>query len=223
MAVSIEGIVGTITSVCKGPYNFNSSTGMCVPKPDCKVRDPADPCVAYPRIPGIGGGNGGNGGIIGGPGAPGITDPGYGGAGAGPCPTGYFWDGTGCAKEGFVGTVQRGLPGGASGYLEWTPTSTPFGAGYVPVSTSQTRLLCPPGYVLFGNKNGMSPGQEVCMPKGGAPRSLRKWVPGARPLLTGGEMKTLRRAKTLENKVKRAWKAAGSPGKPRPCSTRRKR
>jgi len=85
----------------------------------------------------------------------------------------------------------------------------------VPYTGSVPTRRCPPGAVL-GKDN-------LCYQKGAIRNSDRKWPKPTAPLLSAGEMKTLRKIKSLENKVKRAWQAAGSPGKPKPCSSRRKR
>jgi hypothetical protein len=83
-----------------------------------------------------------------------------------------------------------GMMGGVSPYVETTQRSS-----------------CPTGYVL--GRDGL------CYDKRVIPNKLRKYPRGRRPLLTGGEMKVLSKAKTLENKVKRAWTAAGKPGQTR--------
>lgn len=153
--------------------------------------------------------------------SPGTTSAGLGlTGGSNACPTGYRWDGTRCVQEGIGGVAARILPGGNTGVYTGGATGiNDFGMLYeapnvVAIPTSRCRA----GYVL--GRDGM------CYAKGTIQNRMRKWPKGTRPLLTGGEMKTLRKVKSLENKVKRAWQAAGSPGKPRPRScktpTRRK-
>jgi len=150
------------------------------------------------------------------PSSPGTTIPGYTpGIVATQCPTGYRWSGTQCVAEGFGGWVERVLPGGATGTLPETPggaggaTMGAFGIpAMMPFQVGTINggpiLRCPSGAVL-GKDN-------LCYMKGSIPNQHRKWPRGTRPLLTGGEMKTLRKIRTLENKVKRAWTSAGKPG-----------
>jgi len=59
----------------------------------------------------------------------------------------------------------------------------------VPEAQSRTRLSCPPGMVL-GRDN-------LCYPKQVLRRDsrFRKWRPGVRPILTGGERNAIRKAK----------------------------
>jgi len=204
---TIGGLIGSVIpgeSRCPGPYNYDPVTGGCVPKPDYLTRT--------------------GGGEL--PGSPGVNITGYGTSGltSTQCPTGYRWDGSRCVVEGIGGYVERMLPGGSTGVL-------PQGSGgygeavvgafgvpaLVPAQVGQINggpiLRCPTGAVL-GKDN-------LCYMKGSIPSKYRKWRPGPRPLLTGGEMKMLRKINTLENKVKRAWSMAGKPGQ-RKCSTRRK-
>ena len=183
-------------SVCPGPYNYNASTGMCIPKEDCKQRQPSDPCVAYPA----GGSN-----VIGisGPGATGLTDPGYTGGSTGPCPTGYTWDGTQCIATGITGTVQRILPGGQTGTgvdVYGQAVMGSFGRPALqPYVAQQVVRRCPRGTVL--GKDGL------CYDK--IANGDRMWPRGPRPMMTGGEMKTLRKADALKKKVKRLATSSG--------------
>lgn len=77
-------------------------------------------------------------------------------------------------------------PGGrpAMTAAQGTPTLGFYGVGIVPVPTQQTKLRCPEGYVL-GKDN-------VCYDS--LPKTKRKWNPGSRPLLTGGEMNAISKA-----------------------------
>lgn len=139
--------------------------------------------------------------------------------GASSCPAGTTYDpATGQCKVGGVkGAVQRGLPGGATGYVaqEFTPT-TAFGMqGFVPQTVPQTRLMCPAGYVLYGNKSGRNPGMEICLPKGFLANKHRKWPKSPNPALSAQDMRTLNRIRTLQNKIKRVATTAGFTTKKR--------
>lgn len=154
------------------------------------------------------------------PSSPGVQTTGFGPT---PCPTGYRWDGTRCVATGVGGMLERFIPGGETGVLPTQPvttTGTTMGAFGIPASmpfqVGQTQygpiLRCIGGSVL-GKDN-------LCYPKGSIPNKHRKWPRGARPLLTGGDMKTLRKINSLQGRVKRAWASAGKPGNrpaPKPC------
>jgi len=124
-----------------------------------------------------------------------------------PCGQGYEFRNGRCEKTGLGGAAERFLPGGETGYYgaDFTPTSAFGMAGFVPQAMQTQRLVCPKGYVLFGKE----PGMEVCLHKGAMPNKLRKWPKGARPVMTAQDAKTLRRAKALQNKVKRIATGAG--------------
>lgn len=153
------------------------------------------------------------GGLIGGgetPTSPGVQPTGL--TTPGQCPQGYQWNGQQCVATGFAGTIQQWLPGGQTGTMQdqfgqavmggfGIPAMVPAQVGTI---NGGPILRCPTGAVL-GKDN-------LCYQKGSIPNKHRKWPKGPRPLLTGGEMKTLRKVKSLENKVKRAWTAAGKPG-----------
>jgi len=183
-------------SVCPGPYNYNPATGMCIPKADCKQRQPSDPCVSYPA---------GGSKVIGtiGPGATGLTDPGYTGGSTGPCPSGYQWDGKQCIATGISGTVQRILPGGQTGTgsdVYGMAVMGSFGRPALqPYVAQQVVRRCPPGTVL--GKDGL------CYDK--IANGDRMWPRGPRPLMTGGDMKVLRKAEALKKKVKRLATSSG--------------
>lgn len=168
------------SSRCPGPYNFDPVTGGCVPKADYGAR------IGYPIGPGTGGRGGGLG-LSGG------------------CPEGHVWRNGRCEQVGVGGALERWLPGGETGtgvdvYGEATVGS--FGMpALVPATVSQPTRRCPPGAVL-GKDN-------LCYQKGAIPNKWRKWPKPPRPALTAGDMKTLRRAKSLQNKVKRAAQGAG--------------
>jgi len=114
------------------------------------------------------------------------------------CPDGFEPDGRGgCNRAGIVGAVQRFLPGGSTGTTVAT-TTAPAAFGIPTMAPfRETRLVldCGPGWVL-----GMD---SLCYPKKMIPNKFRKWPRGTKPFLTGGEVRTLRRAKSLEKRFKR--------------------
>lgn len=188
---AIPGIIQTGTSLltggrskCPGPYNYNPQTGGCDPKPDYWDR--------------VGGGEAG--------GSPGVLPTGF--ATPNACPTGYVWDGARCKAAGVGGTVERILPGGETGYGMDVYGEAVVGAfgkpALVPYVASVPTARCPPGAVL-GKDN-------LCYAKGSITNAERKWPKPTRPLLSAGDMKTLRKINSLQNKVKRAWQVAGKPG-----------
>jgi hypothetical protein len=139
---------------------------------------------------------------------PGSTDPGYTTPGiTGGCPTGYKWNGQECVAEGIKGWTQRVIPGGESGVYEGSASGLLPGAE-APQFVNRVTAMCPTGFVL--GRDG------ACYDRRVIPNKLRKYPRGRRPLLTGGEMKVLTKARSLEGKVKRAWTAAGKPGQTRP-------
>lgn len=94
--------------------------------------------------------------------------------------------------------ITAALPGGeplvsAAG---GTPVRGLYGAGFAPVMETRDHRTCPPGFVL-GKDN-------VCYDH--LPRSKRKWDPGMKPLLTGGDRAAIRKAATAARKLKRAKK-----------------
>lgn len=69
-----------------------------------------------------------------------------------------------------------------------------YGAGLVPAMRSVTVNRCPPGAVL-GKDN-------ICYNRRDIRRDERKWVPGRRPLLTGGDLNAISRAARAAGKMK---------------------
>jgi len=97
---------------------------------------------------------------------------------------------------GIVGAVQRILPGGATGFEASFGEAVmgPFGAALVPVTFERTVSRCLGGMVLAGPPGG----PYLCYNKGTrGVAAFRKWPPGTKPFLTGGDVKCLRRANTL--------------------------
>lgn len=114
-----------------------------------------------------------------------------------PCATGYHKDAQGkCVRSGVIGMGQRVFPGGQTGTqadIYGEAVLGRYGAALVPAEEAVLVRRCPPGSVL-GRDN-------LCYDH--LPKSDRKWRPGTKPLLTGGDMRTLRRARSLENRLKR--------------------
>ena len=125
--------------------------------------------------------------------------------GSNPCPTGYRWNGTACVEEGVGGTVARILPGGDTGYGSDIYGQAVVGAfgrpGIVPATEPITTRRCPPGMVLGKD--------DVCYARSSIRNSDRKWPKPPRPVLSASDMKTIRRIKTLQNRVKKAAQTTG--------------
>lgn len=105
------------------------------------------------------------------------------------------------ARPGIVGTVQRFLPGGATGFVEGGGEAVMgrFGAALVPGSEEVLTLDCLPGMVLGKD--------ELCYNRRDIRNSDRKWPRGRRPLGTPGELAALAKAarfgRRMESTVKR--------------------
>lgn len=119
--------------------------------------------------------------------------------------------GGGCRPPSFrVGTQcvdpTAALPGGrpfvspAGGVTVGGPPMTPvlgfYGVAVQPAAMTVTRHRCPPGFVL-GKDN-------LCYDH--LPKSKRKWNPGRKPLLTGGELNAISTAERAAKKLQRQRK-----------------
>ena len=105
------------------------------------------------------------------------------------CPQGYKPDGRGgCQLEG-IGPYLPGDVGRQD--FGWQATNGRYGAGYVPIAVQSTRRACPDGSVL--GKDG------ICYDS--LPRSQRAHNPGTKPLLTGGDVSALNRARRLQKSI----------------------
>lgn len=105
-----------------------------------------------------------------------------------------------CERVGIIGEVQRLLPGGATGFQEngfgdgfGAAVMGRFGPALVPMSRPSTTLRCPRGSKL-GKDN-------LCYDH--IAKRDRKWNPGTKPMLTGGQVNTLRRARRIEDRLKK--------------------
>lgn len=115
------------------------------------------------------------------------------------CPPGYEKRNGECLETGVRGTIRRTLPGGRSGTLEdvmGEPVNGRYGVGVVPSERVTSVLDCPSGMVL-GKDN-------ICYER--LRKSERKWPPGRKPLLTGGEMNAITIAKRAAEKLHRTKK-----------------
>lgn len=132
------------------------------------------------------------------------------------CPPGTRADSSGrCATTGVRGTIERILPGGRTGFQ---PASSgllgmlsggpepPAEVGTITRNDGSVGpiLRCPPGMVLAIDNQCYAKGL-----KGLA--NFRKWKPPAKPFLSGGDVKILRRADTLRRgkSTKKTLKALG--------------
>lgn len=71
-----------------------------------------------------------------------------------------------------------------------------YGPGIRPGVETIDRRVCPPGFVLGKD--------EVCYER--LSRKRRKWDPGMKPLLTGGDRAAIRKAAAAGRKLKRSKK-----------------
>jgi len=73
----------------------------------------------------------------------------------------------------------------------------------VPVAEPRTRLTCPPGMVLGED--------DLCYPKAILRRDsrFRKWRPGRRPVLTGGDLNAISRARRAVTRARGAVSSLG--------------
>lgn len=106
-----------------------------------------------------------------------------------PCPKGYHRGANGgCVIDG-PGSY---LPGdvGKPDYV-WTPQYGRYGAGVTPVLVQMNRRACPAGMVV--GKDGLCYDHLA--------RTNRLHNPGAKPMLTGGDMNALRTAHRLQKQI----------------------
>jgi len=128
---------------------------------------------------------------------------------AGPCPDGYYKiAGTDtCINPLAAPPGGKPLTVGAGGVAVvgsfGMPGISPSVVGNITKNDGTTGpiLRCPSGMALAND--------NVCYVRSLIPKQFRKWNPGMKPLLTGGERKVLTRANTLRGKVKTLATASG--------------
>lgn len=117
------------------------------------------------------------------------SGPQGGGGGVSNCPAGYKPDGKGgCQLEGVAPYIPGDVGRPDTG---WTPVAGMYGMGASPIPVQQTVRACPPGYVL-----GMD---GVCYDH--LERRFRAHKPGRKPMLTGGDLNALSRARQLQKSI----------------------
>lgn len=131
--------------------------------------------------------------------------------GPGNCPTGTVWD------SGIQACVSPKSPVGqrALGDQWGEAVKGRYGAALVPATRTVTTSYCPPGAVL--GKDGF------CYNRRDLRKDERKWNPGTPPLLTGGDVNAIRKAKRAAGRLERKTKALQSMGmikKPAPRTKR---
>jgi len=111
-----------------------------------------------------------------------------------------------CQRSGIVGATQRFLPGGATGFQPeqfGAAVMGAFGAALEPAAMASTRLMCPRGTVL-GRDN-------LCYNRRDLRKSERKWDPGTKPVLTGGQVNTLKKAQRIQERMKKLGLTGTAP------------
>ncbi len=117
------------------------------------------------------------------------------------CPSGFERVGDECHRSGFIGDLQRFLPFGETGTAEPIAAGElqavmgRFGPALVPAARETITRVCLPGMVVA--KDGL------CYNRRDVTNKERLYPRGTRPLLTGGEMKILRKARSLDAKLHR--------------------
>jgi hypothetical protein len=114
------------------------------------------------------------------------------------CPPGYTRDQkTGGCKIIGVGSYIPGDIGKPD--FVWTPIAGRYGIGVTPVAVQQQRRICPKRHVLGDD--------GICYK--GIPRRDRAWDPGAKPMLTGGDLNAMRRTRKLQKTLAKAQRIYG--------------
>jgi len=136
----------------------------------------------------------------------------------GGCAPGFIHQGQGrCLKPGVdcgveidlpgpIAAIERFLPGGATGTQQagGQAIAGAFGMpAIVPLQVPSSRFDCPPGMVL-GKDN-------LCYPRQVLRRDskFRKWRPGPRPILTGGQRSAIRKARSAVSSAREAISGFG--------------
>lgn len=131
------------------------------------------------------------------------------------CPEGTF--------KGPFGTCVDLMPGGSTSgggifIGRGDPIMGLYGAGIAPARSNRTVNSCPSGYILGKD--------EVCYRRGSISKKERKWNPGTRPPITGGDVTAIRRAERARARVMRLGRGVGlyvANSKPKCNPPKRKR
>jgi len=128
------------------------------------------------------------------------------------CPTGYVLRNGVCERVGVVGAVQRILPGGQTGVVPagaqiGQAVMGQYGPALVPTELARSISKCIRGMVLGSD--------GLCYNKRDISNKERLWPRGTRPLLSGGDRKTLRKARSIENQLGRLGMIPPKPKKKR--------
>lgn len=109
------------------------------------------------------------------------------------CQPGFEFRNGRCERTGIGGHMQRAFPGGETGTqldIFGEAVVGAFGVpALVPAADFVSTFKCPRGSVL-GQDN-------LCYRKGSIPVQFRKWRPGPKPFISGGDRKCLLRADRL--------------------------
>lgn len=93
----------------------------------------------------------------------------------------------GTPQPGVIAALQRAIPGGATGRTGFGDAIMGrYGVALEPGSMPSSRLVCPRGTVL-GHDN-------LCYNKRDLRKGERKWQPGRKPLMTGGDLNAITKA-----------------------------
>jgi len=132
------------------------------------------------------------------PGGPFAALPRLPGMGRRPCGSGMVRDASGQCVGGTAATGAV-AGGGGGGVVIGDPFGSAvmgrFGAALQPFVFPTTRLRCPRGAVL-----GID---DLCYNRRDLRKSERKWPPGTKPVLTGGQVNTLRKAQRIQERMKK--------------------
>lgn len=138
--------------------------------------------------------------------------PGSGGLQGSTCPTGYH---RGANGECVIDGPGSWLPGDVGRPdVIWSAVNGRYGAGLTPVMVQRHTLQCPAGFKL-GKDN-------VCYES--LSKKERKWNPGTKPFMTGGDLNAVARVKRLKTRGRKMASVLGlnSPSR-RSCAPGKRR
>lgn len=121
----------------------------------------------------------------------------------GNCPEGTLPSPTGCMPFSSGDPGKTMTPKTTNGAAPGKATLGWYGAGVSPTTTTRTVRKCPSGWVLGDD--------GICYRH--LSRGKRMWDPGARPLLTGGEMSAIRKAARAAKRLDRTRKSIKKAGR----------